>query len=69
MKEIDKPILTIRFANEADNVKLTEFRVSQFKTAKEFELLNPALLSLQKGLIYIIEQDGIIISTMQVEIV
>ncbi len=63
----NKPILTIRNATAADSECLTDFRISQFKTAKEFELLKPDLLSYQNGQIFIIETNKEIISTMQVE--
>jgi hypothetical protein len=62
-----KPILTIRYATTADSERLTDFRISQFKTAKEFELINSDLLSYQNGQIFIIESNKEIISTMQVE--
>ena len=62
-----KPKITIRYATPADSDRITEFRITQFKTAKEFELINPSLLALQRGHIYLIEQDDQIISTMQIE--
>lgn len=65
--KLDKTTLTIRYATPADSERLTDFRISQFKTAKEFILLIPELLSRQSGHIYLVEQDGCIVSTMQVE--
>lgn len=59
--------IVIRLANSADSESLTNFRIQEFKTAKEFELLNPQLLSYQSGHIFIVESHKQIISTMQVE--
>jgi len=59
--------LIIRYATSADSDRLTDFRISQFKTAKEFELLSPNLLAQQRGHIFIAEQHQDIVSTMQVE--
>lgn len=65
--ENTKPILTIRFATKEDSENVTNFRVAQFKTSKEFELLNPSLLSKQSGKVLIAEIDSQIVSTMQFE--
>lgn len=62
-----KPILTISYANIHDNDRLTEFRISQFKSAKEFELLDTKLLTKQRGNIFIVEKENEIISSMQIE--
>jgi len=62
-----KSTITIRLATLDDSDSLTDFRISQFKSAKEFELLNPSLLSKQSGQIFIAELDNKIVSTMQVE--
>ena len=62
-----KPILTISFANIHDNDRLTEFRISQFKSAKEFELLDTKLLTKQRGNIFLVEKENEIISSMQIE--
>lgn len=59
--------LLVRLANSNDTDSLTDFRIQEFKTAKEFELLNPNLLSYQSGHIFIIETQNKIVSTMQVE--
>lgn len=64
-----KPTLTIRYATPADSDRLTDFRISQFKTAKEFELIIPELLSMQSGYIFLVEQNEFIVSTMQLNIV
>lgn len=61
--------LTIRYATSADSDRLTDFRISQFKTAKEFELAKPELLSKQSGFIFIVEEEGILVSTMQLNVV
>ena len=63
-----KSALTIRFANSADNDSLTNFRIAQFKSAREFELVDFTLLAEQRGAIYIVELNGEIISTMQYEL-
>lgn len=62
-----KKTLTIRYANSSDSDRLTDFRISQFKSAKEFELLDSSVLSLQRGHIYLVEDGDQIISTMQIE--
>lgn len=62
-----KPTLTISFASIGDSDRLTEFRISQFKSAKEFELLDTTLLTKQRGNIFIIEKENEIISSMQIE--
>lgn len=59
--------LTIRYATSVDRERLTDFRICQFKTANEFLLLIPEMLSQQRGHIYIVEHEGEIVSTMQVE--
>ena len=64
-----KQTLTIRYATSADSDRLTNFRISQFKTAKEFEILDLKSLSKQSGAVYIVELDGELISTMQFEVV
>lgn len=62
-----RPVITIRYATPADNERLTQFRIDQFKTSKQFKLKNPAFLAQQRGHVYIIIKEGDIISTMQVE--
>lgn len=63
-----KPIITIRQATLDDNEQLTNFRISQFKTAKEFELLGTKDFSSQFGSVWVATRDNEIISTMQAEI-
>jgi ABC-type iron transport system FetAB ATPase subunit len=66
---LKKPMLHIRYANAADHERVTNFRIEQYKTAKEFVLIAPELLSRQSGHVYFVETEGSIISTMQVDVV
>ena len=59
--------LIIRFANPSDINSVTHFRMIQLGTAKEFKLLKPELLANQNGNVFIVEVDGVLISTLQVE--
>jgi hypothetical protein len=60
-----KPTITIRQATSDDIEKVTQFRIDQFKTAKEFEVVSTELFSVMKGQVLIAELDNEIISTMQ----
>ena len=64
-----KPSIKIRLATINDTEQLTDFRISQFKTAKEFEIKSLDTFSRQSGTTIIAEIQGEIISTMQAEIV
>lgn len=64
-----KPTINIRQATIDDTEKITQFRIDQYKTAKEFEILDLDALSEQRGKIYLAELDDRIISTMQQEII
>jgi hypothetical protein len=57
-----KPTITIRQATTNDKDLLTGFRISQFKTAKEFEVNNFQDFSKQQGQNLIIENGKEIIS-------
>ena len=60
-----KQTITIRQATLQDTEKVTQFRIDQFRTAKEFELLSIDPLSQMKGQVLIAEFENEIISTMQ----
>jgi len=62
-----KKTITIRFATEADKEKVGDFRKEQYKTAKEFKVLDESVLYKQRGKVFVAELDGEIISTMQIE--
>ena len=64
----DKPTIIIRQATIDDSDRLTYFRILEYKSSKEFELLNIAPLRQQYGFVYIAEYEGRIISTMQAEV-
>ncbi|MFN8277213.1 MAG: hypothetical protein U0T84_07010 [Chitinophagales bacterium] len=66
--QMTKPTIIIRQANLDDSEQLTDFRISQFKTAKEFELLGTKDFSSQYGNVWVATRDSEIISTMQAEI-
>ncbi len=53
-----KPIITIRQATPDDKAKVTQFRIDQFRTAKEFEVVNTKLFSEMKGQVLIAELDN-----------
>jgi hypothetical protein len=60
-----KPTITIRKATLDDIEQLTEFRISQFKTAKEFRVVDTKPFSEFKGTVLVAEMENEIISTMQ----
>jgi hypothetical protein len=64
-----KQTITIRFATDKDTETIADFRIQQFKTAKEFEIKDLAAVAKQRGKVFIAEIDGTIISTMQIEVV
>lgn len=64
-----KPILTIRYATIDDAENVANFRIEQYKSAKEFKICDLSALSQQRGKIYIAELDNNIISTMQIEVI
>ncbi|MFI5140624.1 MAG: hypothetical protein ACHQIM_22595, partial [Sphingobacteriales bacterium] len=61
--------IIVRYVTPADADAIIEFRIRQFKTAREFEILYFLALSKQRGRILIAEIDSVIVSTMQIEIV
>ena len=64
-----KPKLNIRIANMNDHERVANFRIEQYKTAKEFKIVDIDALTRQRGKVLLIELDGNIVSTMQMEIV
>ena len=60
-----KPVITIRYATIDDVENVANFRIEQFKSAKEFEIVSTELISELKGQVIIAELDNVIISTMQ----
>lgn len=62
---MDKLTITIRQALLEDSQRLSEFRIAQFKTAKEFQIIDTKSLSEFKGQVMIAEVNNEIISTMQ----
>ncbi|MGL6128440.1 hypothetical protein [Chryseobacterium artocarpi] len=61
---MDKLTITIRQALLEDSQRLSEFRIAQFKTAKEFQIIDTKSLSEFKGQVMIAEVNNEIISTM-----
>jgi hypothetical protein len=60
-----KPIISIRQATLEDREKVTQFRIDQFRSAKEFTVANTDVFSVMKGKVLIAELNKEIISTMQ----
>lgn len=60
--------LIIRLAEEQDQFVLTNFLRRQFKTAKEFDLVEPEMLFYDKGTMLIAECNNNVLSIMQVDI-
>jgi len=61
--------LTVRVATPADADAVAAFRIQQYKTAAEFEILDLEALAKQRGRVLIAEARGEIVSTMQIEVV
>jgi len=66
---MSKPVLTIRFANTHDEEAISKFRIEQYKTAKEFNIVDLNAVTKQSGKIFIAEVNNSIVSTMQIEVV
>jgi hypothetical protein len=64
----NNPMLNVRFTTPYDYKQLLDFRTAQFESAKEFDLINPSLLSTQTGQILIIEINNKIVATMQYDL-
>lgn len=64
-----KKTIKIKYATSKDYESIAAFRIKEYKTAKEFEILDLKALSKQRGNVLIAELDGEIISTMQFEII
>lgn len=62
-----KPVITIRYATIDDAENVASFRIEQFKSAKEFEVLNTEMFLEMKGRVLIAVLNNKIVSTMQFE--
>lgn len=60
--------IVVRFARNEDRDAIADFRISQYKSARQFELIDESLLRQQSGNIYLIEHEGNIVSTVQANI-
>lgn len=64
---MQKEKLIVRYAEHNDFKKLTQFRIEQFLSAKEFTVKTPEKLANVGGDVFIVESNNKIISTVQVE--
>jgi hypothetical protein len=61
------PVLQVRYATAADNSSLTAFRIAQFKTSREFEVLDFSHFNECRGKVYLVESGEVLVSTVQME--
>jgi len=61
------PVVQVRYATAADNSILTTFRIDQFKTSREFEVLNFSRFNECRGKVYLVESEEVLVSTLQTE--
>ena len=64
-----KSVITIRYATIDDAENVASFRIEQFKSAKEFQIIDLNAVGKQRGKIFIAEIDEEIISTIQMEVI